>query len=188
MKRVIIIHGWEGFPEEGWFPWLKKELEGKGYSVQVPAMPNPEEPEIDAWVGKLEELVGKPDNETYLVGHSIGCQAILRYIEKLDEGEKLGGVLLVAGWVHLTPAALEDEGADEIAKPWLETPIDWEKVRPHCDNYTAIFSKDDPFVPVEDAEIFRKELGAEVVILEGLQHINGEAGVTELPSALDFFE
>jgi hypothetical protein len=26
-KRVFIIHGWEGYPEEGWFPWLKKELE-----------------------------------------------------------------------------------------------------------------------------------------------------------------
>ena len=27
MKRVFIIHGWDGYPEEGWFPWLKEELE-----------------------------------------------------------------------------------------------------------------------------------------------------------------
>ena len=26
MRRVFIIHGWGGYPEEGWFPWLKKEL------------------------------------------------------------------------------------------------------------------------------------------------------------------
>lgn len=24
-KRVFITHGWDGYPEEGWFPWLKKE-------------------------------------------------------------------------------------------------------------------------------------------------------------------
>ena len=30
MKKVFIIHGWEGYPEEGWFPWLKKELESRG--------------------------------------------------------------------------------------------------------------------------------------------------------------
>jgi esterase/lipase len=36
MKKVFIIHGWDGYPEEGWFPWLKKELEKKGFSVFVP--------------------------------------------------------------------------------------------------------------------------------------------------------
>ena len=32
-KRVFIAHGWDGYPEEGWFPWLKKELETKGFEV-----------------------------------------------------------------------------------------------------------------------------------------------------------
>lgn len=27
-KRIFIIHGWDGFPEEGWFPWLNKAMEG----------------------------------------------------------------------------------------------------------------------------------------------------------------
>lgn len=26
MKRVIMIHGWEGYPEEGWRPWLKQKV------------------------------------------------------------------------------------------------------------------------------------------------------------------
>jgi len=32
-KRVFLIHGWEGSPEEGWRPWLKKELEKRGFKV-----------------------------------------------------------------------------------------------------------------------------------------------------------
>jgi len=188
MKRVIIIHGWEGYPEEGWFPWLKESLEKKSYEVAVPLMPHPAEPTIDDWVGKVAEVVGDPDADTYLVGHSIGCQTALRYVQGLDEGVKIGGVLLVAGFVHLKPEELEDEEDQRIAKPWLETPIYWEKCKQHCDRYTAIFSKDDPCVPVSDAEIFKQNLGAKTVILDGLQHINGEAGVTELPEALEFFE
>ena len=35
MKRVFIIHGWEGHPENAWFPWLKKELEQKRVSQEV---------------------------------------------------------------------------------------------------------------------------------------------------------
>ncbi len=60
-KRVFIIHGWYGYPEEGWFPWLKKELESRGFKAQVPSMPNPKHPKIEEWVSFLKELVGNPD-------------------------------------------------------------------------------------------------------------------------------
>ena len=48
--KAFLIHGWEGYPEEEWFPWLKKELKNRGFQVQVPAMPNPEYPKIEKWV------------------------------------------------------------------------------------------------------------------------------------------
>jgi hypothetical protein len=25
-RKVIIAHGWDGHPQEGWFPWLKSTL------------------------------------------------------------------------------------------------------------------------------------------------------------------
>ncbi len=46
MKRVFIVHGWDGYPTEGWFPWLKAELEKRGFTVAVPAMPHPERPTV----------------------------------------------------------------------------------------------------------------------------------------------
>lgn len=49
-KRLIIVHGWGGSPDEGWFPWLKNEAEKLGFSVSVPAMPNTNEPRIFNWV------------------------------------------------------------------------------------------------------------------------------------------
>ena len=48
-KRVFIVHGWDFNPKMNWYPWLKKELERKGFDVMVPEMPNTSEPEINAW-------------------------------------------------------------------------------------------------------------------------------------------
>ena len=31
MSKVVIVHGWGGTPEEGWFPWLRRELEERGH-------------------------------------------------------------------------------------------------------------------------------------------------------------
>jgi len=44
MKRVIIIHCWEGYPEYCWYQSVKKELENKGFQVEVPKMPETELP------------------------------------------------------------------------------------------------------------------------------------------------
>ena len=97
MKRVFIVHGWGGRPDEAWFPWIKKELEDKGYKVFIPAMPETDEPKMELWIPFLSQLVGKPDLNTFFVGHSIGCQAIIRYLETLPEGVKIGGAVFVAG-------------------------------------------------------------------------------------------
>lgn len=185
MKRLFIIHGWEGYPEEGWFPWLKKELESHGFQVQVPAMPNPVEPNIDSWVSFLKEQVGTPDYETFFIGHSIGCQTIIRYLESLPQDTKIGGAIFVAGWIHLNSKATEEEGADKIAKPWLETPIQWEKIVLHADKFIAIFSDNDPFVPKEDSKIFKEKLKAKIIIEHNKGHFSGEDNIKELPSVLN---
>jgi predicted alpha/beta hydrolase family esterase len=182
-KRAFIIHGWEGYPEEGWFPWLKKELENKGYQVQVPAMPNSENPKIDEWVPFLSELVQDPDKETFFVGHSIGCQTILRYLESLEKDTKIGGVVFVAGWINLMN--LSDPEEEMIAKPWLETPIEWDNIVKHTNKFVAIFSDNDQFVPIGDSEIFKKRLGAAVFIEHEKGHFKGEDNITNIPLVLE---
>ena len=95
MKHAYIIHGWGGNPNEPMLVWLKKELGKNGFNVTAPKMPNPEEPEIGPWVNKISEIVS-PDEEIYFIGHSIGCQTILRYLERLDKNVKVKGVILIA--------------------------------------------------------------------------------------------
>ena len=183
MKRVFIVHGWDGRPQNGWFPWLKKELEERGFKVFVPAMPNPSEPKIETWVPFLSGAVGTPDSETFFVGHSIGCQTIIRYLETVPEGTKVGGAVFVAGWYNLRN--LETEEEKRIAGPWVHTPRDDEKIRRTLGKSVAIFSDNDPFVMPENQISWKEKVGAQIIVEPGKGHFSGSEGVFELPLALE---
>lgn len=182
MKRVFIIHGWEAGPEMHWFPWLKEKLEGQGFAVTAPAMPNTMEPKIKEWLKELARVVGKSDGQTYFVGHSIGCQTILRYLAK-GRQVQAGGAVLVAPWFRLIN--LETEETEKIARPWLETPLDFNKVKRATTKIVGIFSNNDPYVPLINSEILKKKLEAEIIIVPNAGHFNFEDGVSQLPAALN---
>jgi hypothetical protein len=176
MKRVFLIHGLGGHPEENWLPWLKNELEKKGLKVIVPAMPDTSHPKQSAWVKHLAATVGTPDKDCIFVGHSLGCTAILRYLETLEENQEIGGCIFVAG-VH------ENLGIKEI-KNFFEKPFDWDKIKSRCRRFIALHSDNDPYAALRTGDVFRKSLNAEVIIRH-LGHFNVASGVTELPVVLE---
>lgn len=184
-KRVFIIHGWGGNPDEPMLKWVRESLQVKGCEVLAPLMPHPDVPTIDDWVNFLKETIKDLDENTILIGHSVGCQTIIRYLESLPENEKAGQVVLIAPWMILSLENLGEDEDPEIAKPWMETPIDFDKVKLHSDNFTGIFSTDDPFVPLSVNEnLLKEKLGAKTIVLENKGHFTEEDGVTELPEVL----
>lgn len=141
-------------------------------------MPHPETPTIDDWVNCLAEIVKEPDQDTLLIGHSIGCQTILRYVAGLPESVQLQQIIFVAGWFSLQNLAKEELST---AQPWLATPIDFSQVLGHCRNIIAILSIDDPVVPyAKNKEVFLNHLHAKVLSTSG-GHLGGDDKVTELP-------
>ncbi len=186
MKKIYIIHGWAGSPNEPMIQWLKSNLEKEGNQVIVPEMPNSFVPTIEAWIGKLNDVV-LPDQDTIMVGHSIGCQAILRYLETLADDMKIAGVVLIAPWMELDKQTIEEEGQEsiDIARLWMEAPIDLKKARSHIGRAVAIFSDDDSYVPLGQKDLFEKELGAQIIVENNKGHFAPDDGINELPSALD---
>lgn len=182
MKRAFIIHGWGGTPDEGWLPWLADELRADGFYVEVPEMPDTDRPTIDAWTDKLAKIVGTVDSNTFFIGHSIGCQAIMRFVERLPMDQIAGGAVFVAPFYTLTLAENEDPA---IAEPWLVTHIEDNLVQEHLPTLSCIFSDDDPCVPEENVTMFKDRLEAYVIALHGKGHFSGSDGIAELPEALD---
>jgi len=181
-KKVYIIHGWGGSPKEPMHSWLKQELEKREYEIIIPKMPNPEEPKIKSWVEKLNEIVKNPDNNSYFIGHSIGCQTIMRYLESLSYNIKIGGIVFIAPWFNLTNLNNEEE---LITKQWIETPIDFDKIKLHTKKIVAIFSDNDKFVPLSNKEIFKDKLMANIIVEHEKGHFTEEGGIVSNPTALN---
>lgn len=183
-KKVYIIHGWDGYPENGWFPWLKQELEKRGWLVVIPQLPNPEEPRIKNWIPALTEIAGVVDEQTYFVGHSMGCQTIVRYLENVPEGVSVGGAVFVAGFFKRLTGLEDDKITHSVVDEWLQTPIDFETVKKHLRKSVAIFSDNDPYVPMDNREEFENILGSKVCIEQDMKHFSGSTGTVDLPIAL----
>ena len=184
-KRVFIIHGWDGYPTEGWFPWLKLELEKLGFAVFVPQLPKADEPRINNWVPALKEIVGMPDEHTYFIGHSMGCQTIARYLEGLPGNIKIGGVVFVAGYFKRLTNLEDDDIVRSVVAEWLTTPLDLEKVKMHFNKSVAIFSDNDPYVPLDNQEEYQNILNSKIIVEHGMGHFSGSTGTFELPIVAD---
>jgi predicted alpha/beta hydrolase family esterase len=188
-ERAFIIHGYLGYPTEAWLPWLKAALEKRGYQVWLPAMPHPDRPTIREWIDFIGKLVGKPDAKTVMIAHSVGCLAVLHYLETLGRSsESVGKTVLVASRF---PTGMSPEEADkkiagdEILKPWLTAGVDPKSVKFAAGKCTVILSDNDPYIPLDEARAsFRGDFGAEIIIEHGKGHFNEDDNITELPSAL----
>ncbi len=186
MKKAIIVHGWDGHPKEGWFPWLKNQLEKKGFTVNIPQLPQPEKPRIDKWIPFLIKSFPNPDKNTYFVSHSMGCQAIARYLEKLPKNIKVGGVIFVAGFFKKLTGLEDDPDVQETGKHWLDANINFEKIKSHLKKSIAIFSDDDPYVPLDNQYDFKNKLRSKIIIEHKKGHFSADLdNATKVPIVLE---
>ncbi len=181
MKRVIIVHCWDGYPDYCWYPYVKKELELQGFQVHVPAFPDTDTPDLSKWLPILKEVIGIPDQDTYLVGHSVGCITILRYLESLHHGEKIGGAVLVAGYT-------DNLGFKELDN-FFTTDIPFERIKERANHFVLIHSDNDPYVPLHHGDFLKEHLGAELIVKHNAGHFSGpidkEDSCVELPEVVE---
>lgn len=181
-RRIFVVHGWDAAPDREWFPWLRGQLEKHGFEVIIPAMPDTEHPVIDAWVETLSAVVGPLRESDIFIGHSIGCQTILRLLQRQESS--VAGLICVAGWFTLRN--LENDEEERIARPWVETPIDFAAVSRVVRRTIAIFSDTDPYVELaSNQEVFERQLGAAIIVEHDKGHFSETNGIYELPVVRD---
>lgn len=174
MKQALILQGWYQKPEDNWYPWLKKELENKGYKVFLPDLPTIHTDLID--MEKQLEFLDKLitlDEESLVVGHSIGSVLALRLAEKY----KFGKMILVAGWDF-------NDLTYEHRLFWPK-PIDHTKITSSVKEIYCISSDNDPYFTAFTVEDMSKRLKGKFILIKGAGHFLGEKGVTEIPELLN---
>lgn len=78
-----------------WLPWLQKQLCIKDVLTQTPEMPRPYDPDYLEWKAEFERQ--EVDEDTILVGHSLGGGFIVRWLS--ETSIKIKQLILVAPWL-----------------------------------------------------------------------------------------
>ena len=177
MKKVFIIHGFEGSPNGGWRPWLMGELEKQDIYACALAMPSPSEPICSEWLAELSRHIeASIGDEIYLVGHSLGVPTILRYLENPD-AQSISGAVLVSG-----PS---EKNYNRKVDNFLEQAFDFAHIKTKCPSFAIIHGDNDPNVPLSNAETLSRELNGDLTIVKDGGHLNGSAGWITLPQCLE---
>ncbi|HYH96978.1 RBBP9/YdeN family alpha/beta hydrolase [Hyalangium sp.] len=185
-RPLFIVPRWAGRPDTDFYSWLEAQIREARQglsSVRTLDMPHPAQPTIEAWVGALATAVGPtPAPSTVLMGHSVGCQAVLRYLATLPPGHVIDGALLVAAWWDV------DKPWESIV-PWIETPVDLARVRAAARRFVVLLSDNDPFTAdhARNRRLWEERLGAEVVLAPGARHFNNPREPAVLETLLSRF-
>lgn len=172
MKKVFIVHGFEGSPNGGWRPWLLGELQKKDIYACALSMPTPEKPIVREWIEEIVRYVKRNQkDQIILVGHSLGVPAILRFLQNY-KGKKIEKAILVSGpCQHIT-----DKKVHRKLHAFLDTPFKYKIIKSKVKKFFVIHGDNDQRVPLEDAHILTKELGAKLSIVKNGGHLNGSSG------------
>ncbi|HEX8350625.1 MAG TPA: alpha/beta hydrolase [Hymenobacter sp.] len=184
IKHIYVVPRWGGDPTNDWYPWLKRELEAASaeaawdYQVHLLAMPAWDVPVTGRAIEYLRQVLPADQlhSQVYLVGHSVGCLAILHYLaqvatEYTATPPQIGGVMCVAGWFSV------DSPWQEILN-WMHAPIDYEAARRLIpeDKLVVLLSDDDPYTSEyqENEKLWIERLHSRVQILPGRQHFSSQ--------------
>jgi hypothetical protein len=179
-NNIFIFHGTEGYPEENWFPWIKQELEGKGYKVFVPQFPSPPivPAKISEWFDVFKDYEQYINEDTVLIGHSLGGIFTLRLLERLKHPVKLA--CFIGTPVGIRPILNYDR--DNSFSGFI---FDWDSIKNKSDSFVVFQSNDDPYVCLENGKELSKHLGVELSFVPNAGHFNTKAGYTKFEKLRD---
>jgi uncharacterized protein len=181
--NVIIAHGAYGFPEENWFGWLKRKLESIGVNCYVPPLPTPDAQHLTNWKAAFNQAVnGCINQNTILVGHSLGAAFLYRWLEQFDG--KILSLISVGAFIGEVGIAK----FDDLNRSFFDAPFEWEIIKSklfafnsdHNNSY-CYYGTGDPYVSRTMFDLISGHLKARKIIVANAGHFNSSSGYSEFP-------
>jgi serine hydrolase len=97
-KCIVFIQGaGEGaYEEDGELVKSLRERLGSEYNIQYPRMPEDEDQGYEPWKAQISKELAALDDGIILVGHSLGCSMLLKYISEEKVENSVESVFLIA--------------------------------------------------------------------------------------------
>ena len=164
MANFVLIHSTGGNPEEVFYPWLRKQLEKKGHKVYAPLFPTPVGQTLENWMREFEPYWRHVDENSVLIGRSIGAPFVLRVLER--SRAKVKAAFLIAGFC----SGLEIKEFTPLISTFIGKPFDWDKIRDSCGRFFVYNSDNDRFVPLQKGRELARNLHTRVRLVKGVDH------------------
>lgn len=178
MRTALFIHGTNGTSSNHWFPWLKKELESRGYTVIAPDFPIGPDQNFESWYSTFKSVASKLDRDSIIVAHSMGVPFALKIIERS---------LLPYEACFFVGGFFEPYNDDEDAKvtaSFVSEPFDFAQIRKNCKRFFIYASEDDDVVHVKLSENLADNLNEDPILFDDAGHFTEEDGYTEFEDLL----
>ncbi|MET0843990.1 MAG: alpha/beta fold hydrolase [Mycetocola sp.] len=173
--RIVVAHGYLASPKKHWFPWLVDQY-APGV-VQVPALPNSTHPQPGPWLDTLRNAVGEVNDDTILIGHSLGSITTLRMLAQWPRPWTLRGLILVAGFAQPLPNL-------PTLDPFTEAPLDVEVILDGARQRHVLGSDNDTTVAPPITAALARSLEAPLTVVPGGGHFVERQGCRSLPELL----
>jgi uncharacterized protein len=174
--KALILHSWFGKINADWLPWIQKKLIAKHYQVFLSQIPTFDSnlPELNTSLSFINKQT-KVDNNTLVIGHSLGCLLAMRLAEK----KSFAKMILVAGWDY------NDLTAEH--QLFWKTKIKHDLIKKNVKEIIVVSSDNDPYVTQAISAEMCKRLNGKFVLVPGAGHFTEKYGVTKIPEILNYF-
>jgi len=178
--NFVLLYGYGGSPKDDFFPWLEKEIEKRGYEVQMPALPHSdkskanEKDDMEVFWKKV-----KLNKNTVIVAHSLGSIVALKALEKLKHPVRK--VVFAGGFFE--PKFKDKERPFSKTFSWK---FNFEKIKKNAGNIVVLHDINDPVIPHDQAVKLSNALNGKLVeVSAGASHFNSAKEPSILEYTLD---
>lgn len=185
MKNAFIIHGFNGDTTYTFGPYVKEELEKRGYTVIMPNFPIRSEATYLGWSSILQKYLNLFNKDTIVICHSIGNPFFMKFLTENNLKIKL--YISVAGFCKFF--IVPDR--DDINKAFLDFKVNENDIN-YCKSNIkfrySLYSDNDHIIPFDILEDFTEKLDSTPVFISGVGHMGNRDNIHKLPQILNIID
>lgn len=178
--HFVILHGYKSSSEINFHPWIQQELESRGHTVEIPDLPEPDNPQ--AQIEYVQKNINLTEN-TVLVGHSLGTIVAMKVLE--SSKVKVRKLVLAGGF---TEPNFKDDRERGFADNF-EWSFDFDQIRAQASEITLLHDPNDYAIPESEAKKLERVLQGNLQIVAGEEaHFVGKKEPAVLNAVLPALE
>ena len=180
-QNYFIIHGSYGNPYKNWIPSLKSQLSKRKLNCIVPSFTTPYKQDYKSWSTILMAYVkiGYITEETTFITHSLGGIFIAKFL--IEHGIKIKKLITVAGFNNI-----QFDEDNRLYDSFYIEDKELKQICELCNEVICFYSDNDPYVPMDKAEIFTETVKGKKVLINNAGHFNEKYGYKEFREIMEY--